>query len=87
MPFVFLCKLRIAFSFTKKYSTGMNYRIFEIIMHIYVLHLFSKYITHLLNSFSNLPYCQPTTVTQKYFLCTEGGLITKPHLPAKLQYF
>lgn len=73
MPFVFLCNLRITFSFTKKYSTGMNYRIFEIIVHIYVLLLFSKYITHLFNSFRNLPYSQPTTVIQKYFLHTEGA--------------
>lgn len=48
MPFVFLFKL-ITFSFTKKYSIGMNYRIFEIIVHIYVSLLFSKYITHLFN--------------------------------------
>lgn len=73
MPFVFLCKLRITFSFTKKYSTGMTYRISEIIRHIYVLPLFSKYITHLFNSLRNLPYCQPTTVIQKYFLCMEGA--------------
>lgn len=48
MPFVFLFKL-ITFSFTKKYSIGMNYRISEIIVHIYVSLLFSKYITHLFN--------------------------------------
>lgn len=49
MPIVFISKLRITFSFTKKYSTGMNYGIFEIMKHIYVLLLFSKYITHLFN--------------------------------------
>lgn len=73
MPIVFISKLRITFTFTKKYSTGMNYGIFEIMKHIYVLLLFSKYITHLFNSFRILPYCQPTIAIQKCFLLMEGA--------------
>lgn len=49
MPIVLVSKLIITFSFTKKYSSGMNYGFFEIMKHIYVLLLFSKYITHLFN--------------------------------------
>lgn len=37
MPIIFLSKLKITFSFTKKHSAGMNYGIFEIMKHIYVL--------------------------------------------------